>query len=74
MQVHARGKSVDPSIKWYEVARSLPGYTGAECMGLMQRAARMAARQGRDVIIEEDIYTAMEVRAGIRWLWGVRWC
>lgn len=29
-------------------------------MGLMQRAARMAARQGRDMITEEDIYAAME--------------
>ncbi|KAG1666581.1 hypothetical protein FOA52_000548 [Chlamydomonas sp. UWO 241] len=61
LQVHARTKSVSPDINWYEVARSMAGYTGADCMGLMQRAARMAARQGRDVIVEEDIYTAMEV-------------
>ena len=31
----------------YEVARAMAGFTGADCMGLMQRAARMAARQGR---------------------------
>ncbi len=29
-------------------------------MGLMQRAARMAARQGRPMITEEDIYAALE--------------
>ena len=45
LQVHARDKAVDPAINWYEVARSMAGFTGADCMGLMQRAARMAARQ-----------------------------
>jgi hypothetical protein len=32
-------------------------------MGLMARAARMAARQGREAITEEDIYAAMENKA-----------
>jgi len=36
---------------------------GADCMGLMARAARMAARQGREAITEEDIYAAMENKA-----------
>ncbi len=46
-QVHARNKAVDPTINWAEVARAMAGFTGADCMGLMQRAARMAARQVR---------------------------
>eukprot|EP00983_Pelagomonas_calceolata_P045085 1139547-Pelagomonas_calceolata.AAC.12 len=45
VQVHACNKSVDPTINWYEVARAMAGFTGADCMGLMQRGARMAARQ-----------------------------
>ena len=45
LQVHTKGKPVDPEINWYEVARAMAGFTGADCMGLMQRAARMAARQ-----------------------------
>lgn len=45
LQVHARNKAVDPNINWYEVSRAMAGFTGADCMGLMQRAARMAARQ-----------------------------
>lgn len=32
-------------------------------MGLMARAARMAARQGREAIGEDDIYAAMENKA-----------
>lgn len=32
-------------------------------MGLMARAARMAARQGREAITEDDIYAAMENKA-----------
>lgn len=63
LQVHARNKAVDPNINWFEVSRAMAGFTGADCMGLMQRAARMAARQGRDAITEEDIYAAMENKA-----------
>ena len=32
-------------------------------MGLMNRAARMAARHGRPAITEDDIYAAMENKA-----------
>lgn len=60
LQVHARNKAVDPTINWYEVARAMAGFTGADCMGLMARAARLAARQGRELITEDDIYAAME--------------
>jgi cell division protease FtsH len=27
-QVHARNKSVDPTINWEEVARAMSGFTG----------------------------------------------
>jgi hypothetical protein len=64
--VHARNKAVDTSINWFEVARAMAGFTGADCMGLMARAARMAARQGRELIVEEDIYAAMENKVSAR--------
>jgi cell division protease FtsH len=32
-------------------------------MGLMARAARLAGRQGRNAITEEDLYAAMENKA-----------
>lgn len=45
-------------------------------MGLMNRAARMAARQGRPAITEDDIYAAMENKAmeafQVRTAWGLR--
>ncbi|GFH16281.1 AAA domain-containing protein, partial [Haematococcus lacustris] len=63
MLVHARNKAVDPAINWTEVARAMAGFTGADCMGLMQRAQRMAGRQGRDAITEDDMYAAMENKA-----------
>lgn len=63
LQVHARNKAVDPAINWLEAARSMAGFTGADCMGLMNRAARMAARMGRGAITEDDIYAAMENKA-----------
>ncbi len=50
----------------------MAGFTGADCMGLMARAARMAARQGRELIVEEDIYAAMENKVGA-WGWRVGW-
>ncbi|KAG1670583.1 hypothetical protein FOA52_012156 [Chlamydomonas sp. UWO 241] len=63
LQVHARDKFVAAGINWMEVARSMAGFTGADCMGLMQRATRMAARQGRESIHEDDLYAAMEDKA-----------
>jgi cell division protease FtsH len=60
LQVHARNKRVVPGINWLEVARSMAGFTGADCMGLMGRAARMAGRAGREAVTEEDIYAALE--------------
>jgi len=63
LKVHARNKSVDPTINWEGVAKAMSGFTGADCMGLMARAARMAGRQGREAITEEDIYAAMENKA-----------
>lgn len=63
LQVHARDKRVDPNLNWNEVARAMSGFTGADCMGLMMRAAGMAGRQGRDRIQEEDLYAAMENKA-----------
>jgi ATP-dependent Zn protease len=35
-QVHARNKSVDPTINWQEVARAMSGFTGALCVVLFQ--------------------------------------
>jgi cell division protease FtsH len=63
LQVHARNKRVVPGINWLEVARSMAGFTGADCMGLMGRAARMAGRAGREAVTEEDLYAALEDKA-----------
>lgn len=48
-----------PVLSW----PGLAWRAGADCMGLMARAARMAARQGREAITEDDIYAAMENKA-----------
>ncbi|PNH05285.1 ATP-dependent zinc metalloprotease FTSH 1, chloroplastic, partial [Tetrabaena socialis] len=56
--VHARNKAVDPNINWYEVARAMAGFTGADVMGLMARAARMAARQGFATEPNNEVFCA----------------
>lgn len=40
----------------FAVAQATAGYTGAELMNLMNKAAILAVRQGREVIKAIDIY------------------
>jgi len=60
LQVHARGKTVDPSLDWNRMARATAGFTGAELMNLMNAAAIQAVRDGRTVINEEILLKALD--------------
>lgn len=66
LQVHAGRRPHNPDINWFEIARAIPGYTGADIMGLINRSSRMAARAGHARMEEDDIYAAMEYGALIQ--------
>jgi len=55
LEVYARKMTLDGDIHLEEVARSTPGFTGADLANLMNEAALLAARKGKSLIQLEDI-------------------
>merc|ERR1711939_1165153 len=60
LEVHSRGKTVSADVDLEKVARSTPGFTGADLQNLMNEAAIMAARRSLQEISKEEIADALE--------------
>ena len=59
LQVHARNKPIAKDVDMNEIARSTPGFTGADLENLLNEAALLAARRGAKEIIYGDISEAV---------------
>ncbi len=65
LRVHTREKPLAPDVDLKIIARTTPGFTGADLENLVNEAALLAARRGRKSIIEADIEEAsIKVMAG----------
>ena len=65
LKVHAQDKRLDASVDLRLVARSTPGFTGADLSNLINEAAIMAARDDRPVLNMADLNEAMmKIMAG----------
>ncbi len=65
LQVHTRKKPLAPDVDLKIIARTTPGFTGADLENLVNEAALLAARRGRKAITEVDIEAAsIKVMAG----------
>ena len=60
LKVHAKGKPIDPRVDLGEVARSTPGFVGADLENLVNEAAIMTARRNKKVIGREEIEESIE--------------
>jgi cell division protease FtsH len=60
LQVHVRGKRLDPSVDLEVVARGTPGFSGADLANLVNEAAIVAARADREVITAADFDEARD--------------
>lgn len=60
LDVHIRGKPVNPDIDLAAIARQTPGLVGADLENLVNEAAILAARADRNSITMEDLQEAME--------------
>lgn len=60
LQVYAKNKRIGPDVDLYEVARSTPGFTGAELANLLNEAALMAARTDKEIIGMNDFEAAQD--------------
>ena len=65
LKVHARNKPLEEGVDLAKVAKSTSGFTGADLANLLNEAALLAARRGKDLIGMEDIEDAfIKVIAG----------
>ena len=60
LKVHARNKKLakDVDLEW--IARATPGFTGADLENLLNEAALLAARKGKEEITMEEIEEALD--------------
>ena len=66
LKVHSRKVNIDASVDLEKVARGTPGFTGADLANIVNEAALLAVRAGRDRVLPEDFDNAIErVVAGL---------
>lgn len=53
LKVHAEKIKTEPDINWQQVAKSTPGFSGAELANMINEAALMVARRGGRVSMED---------------------
>jgi cell division protease FtsH len=60
LKVHAKGKPLAPDVELKVVARSTPGFVGADLENLVNEAAILAARRNKKVITQPELEEAIE--------------
>ena len=60
LQIHMRGKPVDPAVDVEVLADMTVGFSGADLENLVNEAALLAARKNRNTIVMEDFEEAFE--------------
>ncbi|MGC9312569.1 MAG: ATP-dependent zinc metalloprotease FtsH [Sediminispirochaetaceae bacterium] len=60
LKLHAEKKPLDNSVDLDKAARGTPGFSGADLENLLNIAAQVAARKGKDKIGEQDLEDARD--------------
>jgi cell division protease FtsH len=60
LNVHVKGKPVSPDVDLYDIARSTPGFVGADIENLVNEAAILAARRDKKIIEHSEFMEAIE--------------
>jgi cell division protease FtsH len=67
LQVHAKGKHLDPGVDLDAVARCTPGFSVADLANLVNEAAIFAVRSDRQILVAQDFDDARDrVLLGLR--------
>jgi cell division protease FtsH len=65
LEVHSKGKPLQPDIELETLAAGTPGFTGADLANLVNEAALLAARRGKKTIEQDELEEGiMRVIAG----------
>ncbi len=60
LNVHIKGKPVSPDVDLNDIARSTPGFVGADLENLVNEAAILAARRDKKIIEHPEFMEAIE--------------
>ncbi len=60
LKAHAKGKRLAPDVDLETIARSTPGFTGADLENLLNEAAIIATRLKKKEITQEDLESALD--------------
>jgi cell division protease FtsH len=60
LKVHAKGKPLAEGVNLETLARSTPGFTGADLANTINEAAILAARRGKDVVTQGELDEAVD--------------
>ncbi len=60
LELYVKGKPVEPEVSLDEIARSTPGFSGADLANLMNEAAILAGRRNKKTIGRAEIEEAVE--------------
>jgi cell division protease FtsH len=60
LEIHARNKPLSDDVDLERVARGTPGFSGADLENLLNEAALLAARAGKEQIEREDVEEARD--------------
>ncbi|MDW8436176.1 MAG: ATP-dependent zinc metalloprotease FtsH, partial [Candidatus Caldarchaeum sp.] len=60
LKVHARGKPFEPDVDLSAIARSTPGFVGADLENLINESAILAARRNKKAIGQAELEEAIE--------------
>ena len=60
LKVHVKGKPVSPDVDLNDIARSTPGFVGADLENLVNEAAILAARRDKKVVEQPEFMEAIE--------------
>jgi len=65
LRVHSKGKPLDPGVDLDTVAKRTPGFTGADLANVINEAALLAARRGKQSVTDSEFEEAIDrVMAG----------
>lgn len=59
-KVHTRNKKLSEDIRYELLAELSEGFSGAQIKNLVNEAAIYAAREGREIIVQDDLQNALE--------------
>ncbi|HVC33837.1 MAG TPA: ATP-dependent zinc metalloprotease FtsH [Chloroflexota bacterium] len=60
IRIHTKNKPLAPDVDLDRLARETPGFCGADLENMMNEGAILAARDGRQVITDEDLEEAVD--------------